>query len=1060
MKKEDIRPGIYEQVINKDFDEGLSELDSRFKEVTSIDTEESTTILTNYLQNVLRKGFAQIADNAKKEEILSSQINFANKIIELIKDHTNDSDFAKSKIMPQGQELFARFDETMTMRNVTAKSKMPRPETSLIETSLFTGAQNEPTMFGELKQEILSSNKIDILVSFIKWSGLRLIIDELAAFTKSGGQLRVIATTYMGATDAKAIAELSKLANTKIKISYDTKRTRLHAKAYIFHRDTSYDTAYIGSSNLSNAAISSGLEWNVKITSHDSPATMRKVEATFESYWNSTDFEDYSAERYNHLVYAIAAERAHEFTEEKRVAYHFTITPFAYQKNILELLEAERTIRNNNRNLVVAATGTGKTVIAAFDYLRFCKQHRGCANRLLFIAHRAEILKQSLLCFRGILNDANFGDLFVGNNRPTQLDHLFMSVQTFNSQNWMNKTNRTTYDFIIVDEMHHGAAESYQKIFEYYQPKILLGLTATPERRDGKNILEYFGGHITAELRLPEAIERGLLCPFQYFGVTDTINLDNVSWKSGGYDKQELSNLYTLSSHIANKRADHVIRSIEKYTSDIAQIHGLGFCVSIAHAKFMAEYFTEHNIPSIYLTADSDDETRNSAKSKLEACEINFIFVVDLYNEGVDIPCVDTVLFLRPTESLTIFLQQLGRGLRLCEGKDCLTVLDFIGQADRRYRFEEKFASLLTKTHRSIKHEIEHGFQSMPHGCYIELERKAAEYVLDNIKSSLSTKQGIISKIDDFRADSTLPLTLSNFLSYCAWDIRSFYRENLKSSFARLCVSSNAKDDFAEPDEKQLTSALPRIAAIDSRRWLGFLLQLLPNLDKIHDMKFTEVEQRMLQMLHFTIWQTSVENSKFESVEDSLFTLKQNPILLDEITEILQYRFDHIDFIDKTFNAGFACPLDVYCHYSRDQIFAAYDYYKPNTIRQGVFYVEDKKTDIFMITLNKSEKAYSPSTMYNDYSMNEYLFHWQSQSTTSDTSPTANRYFHHKETGNKILLFVRENKKDISGTAPYIFLGTANYVSHTGSKPIDIIWRLDNPIPARLLSATNKLALG
>ena len=188
--------------------------------------------------------------------------------------------------------------------------------------------------------------------------------------------------------------------------------------------------------------------------------------------------------------------------------------------------------------------------------------------------------------------------------------------------------------------------------------------------------------------------------------------------------------------------------------------------------------------------------------------------------------------------------------------------------------------------------------------------------------------------------------------------------------------------------------------------------------------------------------------------------MKQNPILLDEITEILQYRFDHIDFIDKTFNAGFACPLDVYCHYSRDQIFAAYDYYKPNTIRQGVFYVEDKKADIFMITLNKSEKAYSPSTMYNDYSMNEYLFHWQSQSTTSDTSPTANRYFHHKETGNKILLFVRENKKDISGTAPYIFLGTANYVSHTGSKPIDIIWRLDNPIPARLLSATNKLALG
>lgn len=380
--------------------------------------------------------------------------------------------------------------------------------------------------------------------------------------------------------------------------------------------------------------------------------------------------------------------------------YTMDINPYSYQQEILDKLEVERTVLGFTRNLIVAATGTGKTVISAFDYKRFRKLNDGLPCRLLFVAHREEILKQSLYTFRAVLKDANFGEMFVGNYRPYSLDNLFISIQTFNSQEFTKKTSPDYYDYIIVDEFHHAAAPTYRKLLEHYQPKILLGLTATPERMDGKSILSYFNNRIAAEIRLPEAVDRKLLCPFQYFGVTDTIDLDTLKWSAGGYDKGELSRIYTISGMAAKRRADLVVSSLLKYVTDIDEVKGLGFCVSIEHAEFMCWYFNERGIPSMYLTGKSPDEERRNAKEKLVSGKARFIFVVDIYNEGVDIPEVNTILFLRPTESLTVFLQQLGRGLRLADGKECLTVLDFIGQANKRYNFEEKFAALLSHTTR------------------------------------------------------------------------------------------------------------------------------------------------------------------------------------------------------------------------------------------------------------------------------------------------------------------------------------------------------------------------
>jgi superfamily II DNA or RNA helicase len=853
-----------------------------------------------------------------------------------------------------------------------------------------------------------------------------------------GPRLRVITTSYMGATDPRAIEELAKLPNTEIRVSFDTKRTRLHAKAYLFHRETGFGSAYVGSANLSNAALSEGLEWTTKISHYELPYLWSKIAGTFETYWQDEEFQSFSRDAPERLRRAIARERASATVPESAVT--FDLRPYPFQEEILDLLEAEREVQNKHRHLVVAATGTGKTMIAAFDYGRVCRE-RGSKPSLLFVAHREEILRQALGSFRGVLRDQNFGDLLVGGCNPNDERHLFCSIQSYNSRElWQRRCD--AFEYIVVDEFHHAAAPGYGRLLNHVRPQILLGLTATPERSDQLDVLQWFGGHASAEIRLPDAINRRLLCPFQYFGVSDSVDLDGLTWQRGGYRIEDLDRLYTGN----DIRAHLVLAKVHEILLSPRQARGLGFCVSKAHAEFMARFFNEHGLPADSLTADSPDELRHSVQNRLRSREINFIFIVDLYNEGVDIPEVDTVLFLRPTESLTVYLQQFGRGLRLHGDKDCLTVLDFIGTQRREFRFASRFRSLSTKPAARLDREIEQGFPHLPTGCVIQLERIAQQRVLDNVRESVRLlRPKMIGSLRDLGRYLGRAPSLDETLEYLDITIDELLKRGL---WSRLLTEAGLAHMPNDPDEERLAKGVLRLCHVDCSHQILRWQQMLEASPSIPS---TEEDRRLIEMLLISLWG---DDSRGWTIAQAWERLSQNSAALRDLRSILEHRLLHA----PTHHAGripdISGPLTIHAQYTRDEILVGLGHWsldrRPDQ-REGVLHLATSKVDAFFVTLQKTEEEYSPTTMYEDYLISQDRFHWQSQSNTSAKSATGERYINHASLGYTPMLFVREAKLLPSGlSAPYFFLGPCEYLSHEGSRPISIVWKLVNSVPARL----------
>ncbi|MGR8010327.1 DUF3427 domain-containing protein [Streptomyces hypolithicus] len=922
-----------------------------------------------------------------------------------------------------------------------------RPATPLSETALITNSPEDPNLGFELRAELATADRVDLLCAFVKWHGLRVLEQSLRSARDRGVRIRLITTTYIGATERRALDRLVREFNAEVKVNYELRSTRLHAKAWLFRRESGYDTAYVGSSNLSKAALLDGLEWNVRLSSVATPAVMRKFEATFDSYWSEPAFEkydpDHDAQRLDEALMQAGGTGNH--ARRTLTLSGLEVRPHPYQRDMLERLEVERTVHDRHRNLLVAATGTGKTVMAALDYKQL-RRKLGRDLRLLFVAHRKEILEQSLRTYQDVLVDANFGELLVGGEIPDTWTHVFASVQSLNARK-LDRLSPDHFDVIVIDEFHHGTSPTYRKILDHFLPQELLGLTATPERMDGLNIQdEFFDGRIAAEMRLWEALENELLSPFHYFGVTDNTDMSAITWKRGAYDATALSNLFTGN----DARARLVVQAVRDKVTDPGTMRALGFCVSVAHAHFMADFFRRAGLNAVALSGETPSAERKSALDELRAGTLQVIFSVDLFNEGLDVPDVDTLLLLRPTSSATVFLQQLGRGLRRSEGKAVLTVLDFIGQHRKEFRFEEQFRALTNLTRNRLLANVEHDFPQLPSGCQIILESKAKELIIENIRSQISIN---VTQLAREVATYGEP-RLAEYLKESGREVKELYRGN-GNSWTGLLRRAKLLTSLVPEGEEALLKRVSAFLHIDDPLRATSYSRLLTDEAPTYD-ELSEQDQAFARMFFFSLWPLGGD---FASYQDGYDTLRPQVAFRSELRQVLAHVLDQVDHVAIPLLGDHAgLPLSVHASYSREEILPALGQsfiggFMPAHFREGVRWCESIQTDALLITLEKDEKDFSPETRYKDYAMSDSFFHWESQNQTSETSPTGLRYQTHKENGSHVLLFVRRYKKtDTGGPQPWMLLGSAQYVEHRGSKPMAITWKLERELPADVLT--------
>jgi superfamily II DNA or RNA helicase/HKD family nuclease len=931
------------------------------------------------------------------DDIINKEIEISLKDVnqnEIIIDQPTESDIdlkileltkAKLEMLEYDEkiEVLKSFDgyDTENIKKLNGISssnyEIKYPTSGFDKNYLFTGSHYDPTLIEEFKKELKSTDKFIMLVSFIKKSGLAPLIDDLEKFTRRGGILNIITTTYMKASDYDAIVQLAKLKNTTIKINYDISRTRLHAKSYFFMRNTALNTAYIGSSNFSHPAMNKGLEWNVKLTSKTSNDVLIKFHNTFLNYWDNHNFKHFDPYNDSHLkLLKSELDKNDHKIGEYRLDY-FDIRPYDYQENILIQLAKERK-KGNYKNLVVAATGTGKTVIAAFDFKNHYENDKNI--NLLFVAHREEILIKSRDTFRIILNDNNFGNLYSEN---ISVNNLFINVQSLKK---LSKHDLAKYKFIIIDEAHHIAADSYQKLFTL-NPKILLGLTATPFRSDEKNILSYFDNKASAEITLVDAINNKLVSPFNYYGVSDSVSYKNISMKGMKYNESELEVELMKSS-----RVNTIVNAISKYCI-VDEVVCIGFCCTVNHARYMSESFNEMGLKSIYVTGNSSKYERSNAISRLENGEIQFIFTVDLYNEGVDIPNVNAVLFLRPTESPVVFAQQLGRGLRLHEDKDVLTVLDFIGNSNVKYDFRKKLNIIIQGG--KVQEQIEKDSIKVPLGCEITLEEKAREYILDNLSRMSVTRKYFESLY--FENQSIQDYFIENEI-----EIRQFYKYTSFTNFKSELDYKNVKGFFLQLIKSNDFELLTLIKDIYNGNILSEPQSFLSN--------------RVFKMAFYTFFDSKVKynpNILFDYVNKNNIIKEEVNYLIDFILEKNIFTSD-INILDNV-------PLKVNNTYTSQQVMAAFGRFE--SAQSGIISINDYQIYLMFVTLQKDSNHQKNNFDYDDKIISENRMNW-----VSDTKKPGLREANIRSKKFKNLMFIRNDKKDEYGhTDSYVFIGEAIY---------------------------------
>ena len=626
-----------------------------------------------------------------------------------------------------------------TAENLRNTSETERITQEIWSTDVMTGGSDRRMqLYYQLIQSLKKADSVDIIVSFLMESGVKMLLEELDNALKRGAKIRILTGNYLGITQPSALYLLKKKLGSRVDMRfYNEKERSFHPKSYIFHYER-YSDIYIGSSNISRSALTSGIEWNYRFSSVSDPKNYEKFYQVFEDLFehHSIIIDNEELKRYSQNWHRPAVakdleryEYSHqnEENESEDTKVRLLYEPRGAQIEALCALEDTRA-EGAKRALVQAATGVGKTYLAAFDSKSY--------ERVLFVAHREEILKQAAASFRNVRNSEDYG-FFTGEEKSTDKSVIFASVATLGRSEYLSEKYFAPdyFQYLVIDEFHHAVNEQYQRIVKYFKPQFLLGLTATPERMDGRNIYELCDYNVPYEISLKDAINKGMLVPFHYYGIYDDTDYSGLHLIRGRYDEKELNETYIGNVH----RHDLIYKYYCKYGSKKA----LGFCCSRAHAEEMAKEFCERGIPSVAVYSNANgtySEERGKAIEKLKSGEIRVIFSVDMFNEGVDITSVDMVMFLRPTESPIVFLQQLGRGLRRSKGKEYLNVLDFIGNYEKagRVRF------LLTgRTLGKNEYYNPADRSAFPDDCLIDFDMKLIDLFSEMDKKHLKVRDQI-----------------------------------------------------------------------------------------------------------------------------------------------------------------------------------------------------------------------------------------------------------------------------------------------------------------------------
>jgi superfamily II DNA or RNA helicase/HKD family nuclease len=1009
--------------------------------------------ISNVLQEISPPRVDDAGETDGKANRLQSQLEFVNAMLvdlrKRLAEQYPDQDYGANirLLATPAQNL------TAVHRKRTAPTA---PDTGVTSPWLFTAAKASPALLSELRHELGSSDRVNILMSFITVSGIRKIRDILQSITALDGtgqartKLRILTTTYIGATEAQAVDELARLPNCEVRISLDGRRTRLHAKAWIFERDSGFGTAYVGSANLTQAALAGGLEWTVKFAERGQGAMFQQAQAHFETLWHDTEFVAYDPDRPEHrtaLSLAIAKEKGvTKIDQAANVLSFFDLTPKNYQLEMLEQLQTERE-HGRMRNLIVAATGTGKTVVAAFDYQRISAQYGG-RPRLLFIAHRIEILHQAVRTYREVLRDPSFGQLLSGNNPLNNPDHLFTTIESLHSNELLDRYGETYWHTIVFDECHRLAAASFDAVAKRAKPTILLGLTATPERSDGKPIASYFDarpdGSPAVELRLWHALDLQLLAPFEYFACDDNTDLRNIPWRQPG-ESAMLDNVLTGN----DVRARMIVNEWRRLCADPRQSKAIAFCASVRHAEFMTEQFNKADLPAMCLTGQSTQAEREAAPRALANGDVCVLVTVDLFNEGVDIPVADTLLLLRPTQSPVLFQQQIGRGLRLSPGKASCLILDFVGQHSAEFRFDHLLGQITGLNRRQLIDGVENGFSQLPAGCYIQLQQRSRDQILSNLRKLIQQNWRRLTA--ELQAYASLKgrqnVRLANFLHDQALSIDDIYRSSGHSGWTLLRRAAGLIADDVDPEEEYFGRRFAALLHSNDPAQIALMAKLaatsLDELDSnVHD-------ALRLQMLAYQVDGTAARVGSGRAFAQRL---RSNPNSVGELAELAQVLEANALPNGAPVPGLHGVPLCLHGHYRLNEILTAVGFLtaaRRPFFNTGVLRLKERKVELMFVTLDK-RSGFHETIAYHDYALSHDLFHWQSQNSAAPTTPIGQQYI--KSVGDTpngwtFQLFVR-----IDQDSPYLVCGPATFQSRHGERPMDVTWKLEVPLPASAFS--------